>query len=272
MTAEPTTELTFLEQLRALNTDRLFVHVDIDRLKIDPRYQRKVNRQRVRNIATKFDERLMGVLVCSVREDGVYVIDGQHRLEVARLLGHPTVRCELRIGLSVEEEAYIFYSLDTQRTGLTSDDGFRALLVAQDETALAVAKAIEDAGLRVTYTGAVIGGIRSFKTLLAVTRQYGIERVRTTLKVLHDAFPTSETPATANVIEGMVLFLTKYPDISTKELSRSLQHNSSPLDLSQKARAISGSMSWGTKVSMARAILGAYNHKRSHNRIEDRFG
>lgn len=269
MTAEPTTELSFLETLKALNTDRLFVHVELDRLKIDKRYQRTINKERVRRMAANYDERLMGVLVCSVRDDGVYVIDGQHRLEIARLLGHPTIRCELRIGLSVKEEAYLFYSLDTARTSLTSDDGFRALLMAQDETALAIAKAIEDAGLRVSFGGATVGGVRSFKTLLAVTRQYGIEMVRTTLKVLHDAFPTSETPAPATIVEGMAFFLTKYPDISTKELSRALGHNSSPLDLTQKARTIAGSMAWSTKMSMAQAILGAYNYKRSSQRLED---
>lgn len=268
---EPTTsEREFLDTLLSLGTDRLFVHVELPRLKIDRRYQRVVNMQRVRRLAAAYDEDLMGVLVCSVREDGIFIIDGQHRYEVAKLLGMSTIRCELRVGLTLEQEANIFYNLDTARVGLNSDDSFRALLTANDPTALSVAATIEAVGLKVSLGGPVKGGVRAFKTIVNLTKQYGIERVRAALQVIAYAWHDIETPAPASVMEGMTHFLGYYPDINPRDLGHSLRTHTSPQKLNVDARALTGTLSWSTKRSMARAILAAYNKsRRAENRLPD---
>lgn len=275
MTAEPMVEMTseeeFLDSLKALNTDRLFVHVELERLKIDPRYQRTVKMQRVRNMAANYNPDLMGVLVCSVRPDGVFVVDGQHRLEVARLLGHKTVRCELRIGLTVEQEAGIFYNLDTQRVGLSSADAFRALLMSEDPAAVALNQAITDAGL-IAVNEPLPNAVRSYKTLLKLAKTRGMDNIRKVLKVCHDAWADTVNAAPAAVIEGLSLFITLYPEVSMKELARAVGAHTTTRKLSIEARALSKSMSWNTGASMGRAILAAYNFARpAAFRLEDRF-
>jgi len=261
----------FADMLNELETDRLFAHVAIDRLKIDHTYQRVVDMQRVRKYVAIFDERMIGALVCSVREDGIYVIDGQHRLEVLRILGAQTVRCELRTGLTLTDEARLFYELDTRRVSLRSDDAFRALITANDPIATSIVDAVERAGLKVSYAGGVIGGVRAFKTLLALTNQYGIGRIQDCLTVLHNAWPESTNPAPASILEGLAHFLGKYPEVNLKELARTMGVNTSPERLISGARAISGSLSWNTKTSMARSILSAYNNRRSKHRLDDRL-
>jgi len=266
-----TKEKNFLDSLKAIETDRLLVNIELDRLKIDPVYQRTVNAQRVRAMAERYDERLMGVLTCSVREDGIYVVDGQHRLALARLLNHETVMCELRTGLTIVDESSLFYQLDTARVSLSSDDAFRALLAANDRVALAIVKAVEAAGLTISFTGNIPGGVRAFKMLLRLVSVYGIELVHDTLQVLGHTWPESTHPAPAGVLEGMTYFLKTYPEVNQKELSRALRQHTSVEQLVQAARTISGSLAWNTRTSMSRAILTAYNSRRSTNRLEDRL-
>jgi hypothetical protein len=270
MVIEVTAEQEFYDRLLSMGTDRMFVYVDLDRLRIDPRYQREVNAQRVRKMAGEYDENLMGVLVCSVRPEGVFVIDGQHRLEVARSLGHPTIRCELRVGLTLEQEAHIFYSLDTKRVALNSDDAFRALITAQDPTALAIEKAIIDSGLRVSYSGPLLGGVRAYKTLLKLTNQYGIESIRRVLRVLAGAYAETDHPAPSAVLEGLVHFFTVYPDVADRELVHALRTHATVTRLLSESREMSGSLAWNSKKSMARAILTAFNKgKREDNRLSE---
>lgn len=262
-----TPEQEFLNQIQALGVDRAFVHVELARLKIDPRYQRKLNMQRVRKYAGAYDPDLMGVLVCSVRPDGVFIIDGQHRYEVARLLGLHTIRCELRIGLTLEQEANIFYNLDTKRVALNSEDSFRALLTAKDKTALDIEKAVVDAGL-VLATGGKMRGVRAYKTMLAIVDRYSVDRLRAVLRIIARAWDTLENPAPSAILEGLAFFLDKFPDVGENEVARILKLTD-PITLTKEARAISGSMSWNTKHSMARAILNHYNHRRAVNRLDE---
>lgn len=271
MTDMETREQSFLEMLQALGTDRLFVHVALDRIKVDPRYQRALNMVRVRKMAANFDEKLVGVLTCSVRADGVYVIDGQHRLEVLRLLGRETVQCELRTGLTLEDEAKMFYHLDSDRQGLSGEAAFRALLTAQDPLALAIEQAVKDAGLTIAYSGPHAGGVRAFKTMLNLARDKGLASLAAALRVMGMAWPTSVHVAPAILLEGMILFQQTYPEISERDLGRVLGTVTDPEKLTLQGRTLAENLSWGSAGAMARAILGNYNYHRSVNRLEDRF-
>lgn len=250
---------------------RTFRPININLLKVDHRYQRVPDPRRITRMVRNFDIRLVGALVCSVRDDGIYVIDGQHRLEVLRSKGETEVWCELHQGLTPADEAQLFYHLDSDRATLNSGDAFRALLSAEDSAALAVKDMIEKAGLHPTFRGNDTNGVRSFKTIMGLVRVQGAAIVADALQIMADAWRGQRNIAAATVLQGMVMFLQTYPDIDRRELSHSLAEHSNPSRLTQLARDIAGSLSWGSKLAAARAILGTYNYHRSTNRLEPRF-
>ena len=101
-------------------------------LKIDDAYQRAIDspssQRLVREIACNWDWDLCSTLIVSDRgDDGLYVIDGQHRLAGARYRQDvPHLPCIVLKSDGREGEARRFVAINTQRKTVTPLDRFRA--------------------------------------------------------------------------------------------------------------------------------------------------
>jgi hypothetical protein len=127
-------------------------------LKVDPTYQRSLETgpsiSLIRRIAMHWNWDLCQPLVVARRDNGdLFVIDGQHRLEAARLRGDiaqlPAVVVQYA---SPADEAASFVHLNQQRRPLTTLDVHRAAVAAGDEDACAIADAMQVAGLSFAKT------------------------------------------------------------------------------------------------------------------------
>lgn len=81
--------------------------VPIDKLDSMLNYQRDIDMKRVEKLSSDeyFDENEVDEVKVSVREDGsMKVCDGQHTVAILKKRGWKTVPCELRYGLTIEEE------------------------------------------------------------------------------------------------------------------------------------------------------------------------
>src|SRR4051794_33828172 len=90
----------------------------VGELTVDQRYQRALNARRVKKIANEFDPYSVGMLIVSDRGDGTKVVlDGQTRRAALVAMGweDQMVPCYVYVGLSVEEEARIFRTLNQDR-------------------------------------------------------------------------------------------------------------------------------------------------------------
>lgn len=90
-------------------TDNKIAHkeVPIDKLDAMLNYQRDIDMKRVEKLSSDeyFDENEVDEVKVSVREDGsMKVCDGQHTIAILKMRGWTTVPCELRYGLTIEEE------------------------------------------------------------------------------------------------------------------------------------------------------------------------
>ena len=90
-------------------TDGKIAHkeVPIDKLDAMLNYQRDIDMKRVELISSDnyFDENEVDEVKVSVRQDGsMKVCDGQHTIAILKMRGWKTVPCELRYGLTIEEE------------------------------------------------------------------------------------------------------------------------------------------------------------------------
>lgn len=112
----------------AINLDLSFLkdakssiyEVPVEELSVDPRIQRPLDLNRVREVFREFTPAGLGVLIVSYRGDGSYVVlDGQHRLEVLRRKlpegGPVEVPCKVFEGLTYEQEALLFLVANNTR-------------------------------------------------------------------------------------------------------------------------------------------------------------
>lgn len=126
-----------------------------DELSIDDSYQRSIDtgpsRRLISSIATNWDWRLCMPLTVSRRESGLYVIDGQHRLEAAKLRGDiPYLPCCVSTYDGPADEAAMFVAANRARRAISRLDDFHAAIVAGDATASNVDSIVRAAGLTVS--------------------------------------------------------------------------------------------------------------------------
>jgi hypothetical protein len=126
----------------------------VDRLLVDDTYQRSIeggaSQKLIVKIAENWDWRLCLPLLVSRRDGQLYVIDGQHRLEAARLRGDiahmPVVVFDLE---DPRAEAELFVAANRSRRQMSKLDDFHAAIVAGDPKAVAINDAVTEAGLTV---------------------------------------------------------------------------------------------------------------------------
>lgn len=168
-------------------------------LNIDAAYQRSIengpSRTLIRRIAQYWDWALCLPLVVSRRPDTgqLFVIDGQHRLEAARLRGDihqlPCVIVDYR---DKADEAASFVHLNQQRRPLGKIDIFKAAVASGDGEATAIVRAMSDAGLSVAphsnHTAWKPGMVSNIGGIEAAWRRHGAARTRAALAILARSF------------------------------------------------------------------------------------
>ncbi len=171
-----------------------------EELRIDPAYQRDVSggqsQALIRRLAQHWNWDLCQPLVVARRSDFIdrlFVIDGQHRLEAARLRGDiAQLPCVIVACASTADEAASFVHLNQQRRALSSLDLFRAAVASGDSEACAITAALDAAGLSLAATtnsnfwkpGQItnIGGIQ------ASWRRHGARATVLALRALAEGF------------------------------------------------------------------------------------
>jgi len=125
--------------LPTVNEPGTQIRLDKRNLAIDPRYQRKLNEERVRRFSAAWNWLACGVIKVSKRpgKDGhYYIIDGQHRwaaaMRIEEIRDLPCIVFELE---SPKEEALGFLASNTEHRNPTMRDQYAALLMAEDPVA-----------------------------------------------------------------------------------------------------------------------------------------
>lgn len=119
-----------------LTTGTRLVFLPVGTLLIDHRYQRPLNQSWARELASHWDDRLMGIFTVAERDDGFYLLEGQHRQAalVTRGEGHRPVAALAWKGLSLKEEADIYLGRNTVKISTTLAL-FHAKLASGDKAA-----------------------------------------------------------------------------------------------------------------------------------------
>ena len=154
-------------------------------LRIDSTYQTDVRKKAaIKKIAENFCWQSFGTLAVSRRGGIYYVIDGQRRTCVAKLIDEIVeVPCIVFKSMDVVNEARSFVNINVGRAPVSTLDKFNARVVAGDETAIALKSLVESCGWEIRDYAAPM----SFKCIAQVEKfykSYGASVVENTLNFI----------------------------------------------------------------------------------------
>lgn len=188
--------------------------IALDRLAVDPAYQRAADSYQSRRIIVGmvkgWDWTLCQPLVVSRRLDGtLWILDGQHRHAGAAERGDIAhLPCVVISVIALDSEARTFVKINTERQRLSQLDIFNAMLVAGDPAAHEVALLLDQTGWRMTRKKNVAtwqpGEMISAPKLVRQLQLYGAVPVRAALSTLRRAYPHQAVRATATVLLGLI--------------------------------------------------------------------
>jgi hypothetical protein len=245
-------------------------------------YQREPNPRRVNEIAEGFDPDVFGAVLLSQRDDGVYALDGQHRVAAVIVKwGSDTskkIPCLVYRGLSVEDEARIYFKMNKRRLTPSSHDAFKARLffdpVAQD------IKAMLDA--RFLSLKAAPGNTQlRYGEIMAVSELEDIYRtgmLPCVLDTIDAAWRGVSGAHRGSNMRGIYIFLTRYHDFfyGANERARTARTQrlidalatAGPTGIASRAKFYRETIESSGAAALARAIHNRYNNGlRGTNRL-----
>lgn len=146
------------EALAALD-DMELAWLPVDSLTTERKYQRELNRPHVQYLVDNWDPFSVGCLYVAAQGSRNNVMDGQHRVEAAKLRakqGDATaveLPCLVYRNCPRHEQARLFVAFNRKRRIAHTVDVFRASCAQGDETALAVRDIIAGAGHEIGLGG-----------------------------------------------------------------------------------------------------------------------
>lgn len=194
---------------------RRYAWLPVSALIIDPEYQRDEDPKWIATNALKFDADLFEPLCVSDRGDGEYaVIDGQHRLALAKRVGDEHVPCFVYEGLSREQESNLFRRFQAGRRALKPFEVFHAAFFEREDWAVDCNTLAEASGFRIGPIGDrdqtfVISGIRALQRVWGMAEHGHVLGV--TLTTIAAGWqPGVRQRTDASLIEGLGSFIAKH--------------------------------------------------------------
>ena len=244
----------------------------VKKLFVDHRYQREMKPGHVRKIAENFDPKLFGTLVVSKRNGGKYaVIDGQQRLESAKLLKVTALPCEIISCETVREESRIYRLLNVSPKRVTNLEIFKTSLVEGDPVSRGLHRLMKSYGLELWQQGTnrKVGWPTFFciSQLLRMYRIQGEDHLSEIFDVLIHAYDETrpENANSAFMVGGLSRFILAADEAYDGDRLRACLKGAEPNKIKAEAdgvRLIGGSRD----KAIAMSIAARYN-KNLQNKV-----
>jgi hypothetical protein len=190
----------------------------LSELHVDPEAQRRLSVPWVKAHAPNFDVDQLGYIVVNKRANGkIYVIDGQHRVELMRAVGwgDQKVHAECFDRLSQAQEAELFNARN-DRKAVRLFDKFRIAVTAGDPVACDIDRIIKEHGLLISdqsrpgHVVAVHALQRIYSGAGIASQKEGAEALSKALVVLLRSWGKQISSVNGKVIEGIGMLELRY--------------------------------------------------------------
>lgn len=219
-----------------------FEMVDPRKVIIDHNYQRARKNTLVQKIAQSPSWEAFGAPICFKRSNGMlYCADGQQR--IAGVLASekppkeiPVIWFDIQ---DVTEEAEVFGIINEWRKSLMPIEKHKAKIVARDEAALAMERAVAQAGFTIdTNTGSGTADARTISAIAAlgvVYNRIGEEGVLQTLTCIREAWGDDFGATSAQMLRGVATLIEEQGENYVRAKLISALKKSTPSKVDRKA-------------------------------------
>lgn len=231
--------------------------------------QRKIYKDRIKFIYDNYTIYLTNSVLLSKRNDGsLHIIDGAHRIEVAKLLNIPAIPVIEFTGLSQQEEAKYFMLHETSRKRISAQDLFAASMNAGYETAIAIDRIVRKNGYKVVEDSrrrSSFQTISAIKALERIMTHYGPEHLDNTLAFLAKVWPKDTTAIHTAFLEGVAKFLDRANAHKAFDMNYCVEKFY--LLITKQILAKAKNQDGNTIENLCNLLVEHYNHRLSKNRI-----
>lgn len=241
-----------------------YEEVDPRKIVIDHRYQRQPKNTLIQQIAQSPSWEAFGVPVCFKRDNGmIYVADGQQRISgVLKSEKPPRLIPIVWFPMTdLADEAGVFVRINEYRKSLQPIEKHKGKIVAGDEAALAMERAVAQAGFTIdNNAGTGSAAARTIQAVAAVGDVYnriGEEGVLQTLTCIRDSWPDDMTGTKAHIIKGVAQLIEEQGENYTRSKLVAALKKSQPHLLTRKAEELKLDFGGtkGTQMRRAFAVL-----------------
>lgn len=251
-----------------LDRQTIAEYVPIVEMFVD-KYTRPVGEAQInRMIRSGFDPDKLGDIMLSLRSDGRYaIIDGNHRVQIARKVGITKMFARVFIDKTYEQEADLFVAFNTVNRP-SALDRFRARLQMNELQAVEIQGILQQRGLFVAINGAALGSVHAVSALDKIYEEQGPRGLAEIVDILHKAWGTERRAWTTKILEGMRQFWLRYRTEARKDrLIDRLKLTTPERILAEAGVIIVIKASAGTLIG--RTIVLRYNQGLKSNRLAD---
>jgi len=243
--------------------------VDIDKLVVDPSYQRDIGdkgRANVSAIAANFRWTRFSPVVVSPVAGGLFaIIDGQHRTTAALLRGFAQVPCQIIIA-DRAEQADAFRAINANVTRTNPMQIHLAAIVAGDETAIEVDRIVTACGVRVLRSNRSAEAMKAGDTMAVaaiyrVRKDYGPQVLERALRCITKT--TNNVPGAVNALNVLALGEMLAGDLVLRESGALLFHVFNRIELEMEAMEFQQSR--GARVGRASSAFAAHLNSLAHS-------
>lgn len=237
-----------------------FYPIDVCELHLAP-YQRGLKQGRVKAYADRYNPNIFGIILVSHRDGAYWIVDGQHRVEVAKIKGIKTVWCQVLEGLTYEQEAEHFYEINDSKSRLNANHKFHSKVEARDREAIDIVTALEKYLFKYSKEGNehennVINAVGSLRLIY---KNSGKEGLCLILEILRKAWNGDYTSLKSEIIKGLNTFVINYT--YDKDFLIKVLEKDTPKGISDRARAYTNNIrrpSDGACFHIAKTIRDMY--------------
>jgi len=173
-------------------------------------YNRPIDRRHVNEIKRDFHEDMVQPAIVSYRDGKYWIVDHQHQSQAIYEMNgcdpNTPIKCDVRTGLTYEQESELYYRLNTGSKILTFADKLIGLIEAKDADALAFRDVVESYGY--TVGGRAKSSLKAIKTAWMVfNARGGKENLQRILTLTSQCWPNDGSGVDSRLIDGIKKFL-----------------------------------------------------------------
>lgn len=179
-------------------------------------YNRVIRRAWVNKIKREFNEALVRPVIVSFRDGKYWVIDGQHTSQALYELNgydpNTPIECDVRTGLTYEDEAMLFvkYNSSSHKTGQI--DTVNGLIQAKDQNAIEFLAIVTANGYSLNNDGNSHGLSSVSKAWSIYNKKEGKATLNSILRIASACWPDDNNATQERILEGLEEFLRRHND------------------------------------------------------------